>query len=106
MTTPEPELNVEAALDRIWGAGLDWVTSDDFKSLSDDERDAVYLTYKANVINPVLALIQQVSDQRVREFAEKIKGETFEWRGENLPAASWRAIDQTLIDYLSHKETK
>lgn len=57
----------------------------------------------------VMGLITQVSDQRVREFSETLKG----YFGTNDPALRnepWLTkevgseIDHTLADYLSHKE--
>lgn len=46
-------------LDRMWGAGIDYATSPDFKELSVDEKDALYERYKTNVGNEAIAQIRQ-----------------------------------------------
>lgn len=52
----------------------------------------------------ILALIQQVSDQRLREFAEALKGDSHYIGQEKRLIVTHSDIDQTLSDYLSHKE--
>jgi hypothetical protein len=43
----------------MWNAALDFATSDDFKKLSPEERDKVYLTYQANVGSECVIQIEQ-----------------------------------------------
>ncbi len=45
------------ALERIWGGGIDYALSPDFKELSDDEKDALYIRYRDNLIERAEQLI-------------------------------------------------
>lgn len=103
--TPEPGLNVEVeAKSRIEKLDARW------QYYMVDEGLPVGHRYHVSP-ETVLALIQQVSDQRVQEVLEGIKNEMhsisveeddFTWFEPDV----FNIIDQTLADYLSHKETK
>jgi hypothetical protein len=42
-------MGIDDELFRMWGGGIDYALSPDFKGLSDDERDALYERYKTNL---------------------------------------------------------
>lgn len=109
-TTPEPELNVEAE----WVKGAWSKLNLLVHNLRVDIQQAPVVSARMEnelqrkFINEALALIQQVSDQRVRAFAAGLKRTNIL---AGLPAEAMTVIliedfDQTLADYLSHKETK
>lgn len=85
MSTPEPELNVEAEIDRIFA------------------KECAFLLEEGYDLDPLkqhwLALIQQVSDQRVRAFSDKLKNKFYDTGYDRVQSD----IDQTLKEYLDHE---
>lgn len=134
--TPESELNVEAKLTqkvelalvlpfvKYAAASTNLMAQPEVRGpLSHKERKYTrqMKEARAEANKNVAALIQQVSDQRVREAGEDIKAwmtHTFEetgppWNGndtrihyEATRDLLFAFIDQTLADYLSHKEAR
>lgn len=41
---------LRTALESIWGGGIDYALSPDFKNLTPDEKDALYIRYRDNLI--------------------------------------------------------
>lgn len=83
--TPEPELNVEAAY------------PDAMELLVAAKKGGMHGAYAYGLLH---ALIQQVSDQRMREFVALLKASYFEPHEKFFHVA----IEAALKDYLSHKE--
>jgi hypothetical protein len=86
MITPEPELNVEAAkqLDRLLHAHANWAHQAIYEEeLPVEKKSFIYSPFEiSDTIKTkyaLLALLQQVSDQRVREEIEA-------WRRESVEA--------------------
>jgi len=108
--TPEPGLNVDAEwLKSAWSELYLLV-----HNLRVDIQQAPVVSARMEsklqrkFMNEALALIQQVSDQRVREFAADVKRTNIL---AGLPAEATTVIltedfDQALLGYLSHKEVK
>lgn len=90
----EPELNVEAELDaRIWHIVQAYGKS------GDSELDKA-CRYRQH--DEIVVLIQQVSDQRMRDFVALLKASYFEPHEKFFHVA----IEAALKDYLSHKEAE
>jgi hypothetical protein len=106
--SPEPELNVEAER----SLGPETVHRYDgriyIKGHEHNEVCKAVMAIRNTTMDggiPILeALIQQVSDRRVGEFAAKLKTKAVMGRaGEKPDPFIHKIIDQTLADYLSHK---
>jgi hypothetical protein len=54
---PLDNKELEDALQAIWGGGIDYALSPDFADLTDDEKDALYIRYRDNLIDKAQALI-------------------------------------------------
>ncbi len=52
----------------MWGAGLDFGTSEDFKDLEGDEKDEVYLRYQTNKANICISQVKQVFGNELNQM--------------------------------------
>jgi hypothetical protein len=113
-STPEPELNVERSARKALIGDFNDLYVPRFTTDYQAQR-LVRATEIAVMSFPrLLALIQQVSDQRVKDFAEKLKLRDDMHNGLTVAQLGGRVfvpveevnrqIDKTLTDYLSHKE--
>ena len=79
------------ALERIWGGGIDYALSPDFKELSDDEKDALYIRYRDTLIERAEQLISN------REKLARIDElESFTGHSNEIPDSEVRARIATL----------
>lgn len=63
MSQSDLEKRLREQLDRMWGAGIDYALSPDFKELTPDEKDALYDRYKTNIGTEVIAeLLAAIKD--------------------------------------------
>lgn len=63
------DTKLRTAIERMWGAGIDYAMSPDFKELSEDEKDKLYERYKTNVGTDVLAQIKQAfADEQLQDY--------------------------------------
>lgn len=94
--TPEPELNVEALsrLRRDLDHRLNWAKAND---VSQGELIST-------IVQIVVPLIQQVSDQKVKGFATEMEQYSINLRDLNDSYIPMTILRKTLGDYLSHKE--
>lgn len=57
-------------VEKMWGAGIDYALSPDFKDLSVEEKEALYIRYKSNVGTEVIAQILDVLEQAGYQHVE------------------------------------
>ncbi len=69
---------IDEELFRMWGGGIDYALSSDFKDLSDDEKDALYERYKVN--------LAKQAKQAINAY---ILGEVMELIGEDDPITEY-----------------
>lgn len=107
----EPELNVEAEITTICREAWAAINEEMKVQKVEYSMGTAYscLSELRETVRPrILVLIQQVSDQRVREFAKVIAQTAAAPEMTNTIDAAriMAAVDQTLADYLSHKEAR
>lgn len=69
MTTPTND-ELREALEHIWGGGIDYALSPDFKDLTPDEKDALYIRYRDNLIEKA----ERIISQDRKRLLERVEG--------------------------------
>ncbi len=67
---------VDEELFRMWGGGIDYALSSDFKDLSDDEKDALYERYKVNLAKQAKQALYKDMLELIGEDDTEVRGTT------------------------------